>query len=374
MDWILNLNLITISLLIIFLLFILEIAFIIAYKIKNGVPYKFLKKIPLKKMHIIPHPYLPFIYKKGATTSAGVKHYPNNQNYFFPALKTNNLQFFNGEFGDRDIEIPKPKNLVRINCLGASTTANYVREKDKNYSYPLILEKKLQSKYKNRIIEVNNCAQGGYNSADILVRSALKIVDTKPDYVILYHAYNDIRSYLTDNFSSDYSHSKKNLGDSYWKFHLSSLLPEIPLNFYNYLINKFLPSSSIRYSLLEVTGNGSINTTANYQLGLETYERNMKNIINLYQSINAKIILCTFSFYLYEEIKNNKLHSLYCEIVKEENKIIERISKQFDLPLVDADKLIPKNKENFGDTIHFSKSGMEYLASLISEKIKLDVI
>lgn len=372
MEWILKSNLVTILLFILSLLLILEIFFLIAYRIKNKVPYKFLKKIPIKKLHIIPHPYLPFIYKKGATTNAGVKHYPNNYNYLYPALKTNSLQFFNGEHGDRDIVIPKPQNLIRINCLGASTTGNYIKEKNKNYSYPIILEKKLQAKYKEKQIEVNNCGQGGYNSADILIRSALKIVDTMPDYVILYHAYNDIRSYLTDNFSSDYSHSKKNLAESNWKFYLSNWIPDVPSNFFNYLKNKFLPSSSIRYSLLEITGNGSVNLSADYRLGLKTYERNIKNIINLYQSINAKIILCTFSFYLYEEVKNSKLHNLYYEIVKEENKIIEKVAKQKNLTLVEADKLIPKNKENFVDTIHFSKAGMDYLAKIICAKIKLD--
>ena len=79
----------------------------------------------------------------------------------------------NGENGDRDVVIPKPKNLTRINCLGASVTSNYVRENDKNFSYPMELERILKSKYQNKNIEVNNCAQGGYNSADILVRTAL---------------------------------------------------------------------------------------------------------------------------------------------------------------------------------------------------------
>ena len=44
----------------------LEVSFLLAYKIKNRVSYKFVKKIPIKKFHITPHPYLPYIYKKGA--------------------------------------------------------------------------------------------------------------------------------------------------------------------------------------------------------------------------------------------------------------------------------------------------------------------
>ena len=79
---------------------------------------------------------------------------------------------------------PKPKGLVRINCIGASTTGNYIVENDKKYSYPLELEKILKSKLSKRI-EVNNCGQGGYNSADILARTIFQILDTKPDIMII---------------------------------------------------------------------------------------------------------------------------------------------------------------------------------------------
>ncbi len=358
-------------LIILVFIFFLEIAFLLAYKIKNGVSYKFIKKIPLKKFFIIPHPYLPYIYKKGVRTTQEKANYPNNKNYLFPALKTNNFQFLNCEHGDRDIITPKPKNLIRINCLGASTTAHYVRENDKNFSYPLELERILKTRYQNKNLEVNNCAQGGYNSADILVRSALRIIDTEPDYVIIYHAYNDIKSYLTEDFVSDYSHSRKNLADSYWKFYLSNFLPEIPLNFYNYLKNKFLPGSNIRHSLLNVIGKGKFNINTDYSKGLNTYERNMKSIISLYKSINTKIILCTYSLYLYDEIKNNKLHKLYDEIVKKENEIIRGLAKKLQTEIVDADLLIEKNKENFVDSVHYSKHGMSLLAKEISKKINL---
>ena len=56
------------------------------------------------------------------------------------------------------------------------------------------MEKILNNSYEK--YEVNNCAQGGYNSADILVRFSLQYLDTRPDLIIIYHAYNDIRSYL----------------------------------------------------------------------------------------------------------------------------------------------------------------------------------
>ena len=73
------------------------------------------------------------------------------------------------------------------------------------------------------------------NSADLLVRFLLQIVDTEPDYLIIYYAYNDISSYLTPNFHSDYSHSSKNFGEVNWKFLIGSKIPNVPINFVNYL-------------------------------------------------------------------------------------------------------------------------------------------
>ena len=57
------------------------------------------------------------------------------------------------------------------------------------YSYPLELERIL--KKHNKDIEVNNFTQGGYNSADLLVSFVLQNIETRPDYIIIYHAYND---------------------------------------------------------------------------------------------------------------------------------------------------------------------------------------
>ena len=74
------------------------------------------------------------------------------------------------------------QKIFRINCLGASTTQNYLQFNNEVYSYPLELEKILKTKsHKN--IEVNNCGSGGYTSSDILVRTLLQNLDTDPNVI-----------------------------------------------------------------------------------------------------------------------------------------------------------------------------------------------
>ena len=143
------------------LIVIAEFLFLFLYRLYNGSKYIFIKKIPFEKLYVESHPYLRFIYKRHFQGPASEKlNYPLHSNYFSPNLKTNNFRFFNGPNGDRDIVVPKPKSLTRINCIGASTTGNYISENNDNFSYPLELEKILKSKT-DKNIEVNNCGMGG---------------------------------------------------------------------------------------------------------------------------------------------------------------------------------------------------------------------
>jgi lysophospholipase L1-like esterase len=355
------------------IVFIAECTFLFLYRLFAGTHYKFLKKKEFSKLVFEPHPYLPFILKKKFKHEMDVKeiNYPLNKNVSIPELTSNNLGHYNGEKGDREIIIPKPKNLTRINCLGGSTTGNYVKEKDRIYSYPLELERILKNNTQKNV-EVNNCGQGGYNSADIFVRYALQGINTNPNYIIIYHAYNDIRSYLTPDFSSDYLHSRKNLGEVCWRYYLGSKLPNLPINFINYLTNKFLFPFDERTTILEVLAKNKIDIDRDYSLGLKTYERNIQHIIDLSLNNNIKVILSTFCFYLYSEIQDNPLHKLYQKIVSEENEIMKNLAKKNNLILVDASALIPQDNSNFLDSAHFTSKGMNLLAKCFAEKIKIE--
>ena len=240
------------------------------------------------------------------------------------------------------------------------------------HSYPLELEKILKEKFPNKNLEVNNCGTGGYVSSDLLVRFLLQILDTDPDIVIFYHGYNDIRSYLTDDFAEDYSHSRKNLGEKYHKFYLGSLIPYIPLNFVNYLQSQWLPQNH-RYSLIDSISHGKFNfeNQKNLIKGLESYKRNIQNLITICKAKNIKIVLCSFCFYLHKFVKDEKLHHLYKDIVNKENTIIKELANYNNVDYIDINNLIEKNDENFVDTIHFTPDGMKKFALELSKFIKL---
>ena len=308
------------SIILIIIIIIFELLFNFIFRLLNGRGYKTNSKIPFKSMHIQPHPYLPFISKKNFETfESEPARYPlHDKKFILKKLKLNNLGFSNGIDGGRNITMPKPSGLYRINCLGASTTANYISTDKQNFSYPQELEKKLTEKL-NKKLEVNNCGQGGYNSADLLIRFILQINYTQPDAIIIYHAYNDIKSYLTPNLETDYSHSTKNLSEQYWKFALSSKFPNLPINFYNFFVNKWLPSN-IRWGLMDYIKKGKVDAKIDFNSGIKIYKKNIENIIHICKANNIDVYLSTFCHFLHQDIKDDSLNILYDKIVEKEMK------------------------------------------------------
>ena len=355
------------------LILISELLFIITYKIKNNRFYLKQNKIPFKKIAVEPHPNLPFVHKRHYDPKIKKQEFSNfplhEKTYVTPRPQTNNFGYTNGNDGSRDILIPKPKDLFRVNCLGTSTTQNYLSYKNQIYTYPLELEKILKEKNSSNI-EVNNCGTGGYTSSDILVRFLLQTIDTSPDALVIYHGYNDVRSYLTTNFKSDYSHSRKNLGEAYYKFYLGSLIPSIPINFINFLQNKWFPQDS-RYSLIDHITKGEFKIDCNVEDGLKSYERNLQSLITICKAHNIQVILCTFCFNLHDKVKDQEIHKVYEKIIIKENLIIKKLAEKNQLKLVDAYNIIPKNKKYFLDTVHFTPDGMQLLAKNISAQIKI---
>ena len=351
-------------------IFVAEIVFRLLYKIKFKASYQMIPKVPFKKIYVEPHPYLPYVKKKHFISPKMMPvTYPLNKDkgFLFGQHRTNNFRNNNGPKGDRDIAVPKPEGLIRVNCIGGSTTGNYIVYKDKSFSYPMELENILKKQFPDKKIEVNNFGQGGCTSAELFIRFLLEIMDTKSDIVIIYHAYNDLPVSLTSGFQSDYSHAKKNLGETFYLYRLASFIPHFPLAFYNFFITKLF-YQHIKYSLLESISKGRVCLDGEFK-GTTTYKRNIEYIINICNAHGIYVVLSTFSHYLYDEIKDAKLHKKYREGVILENRAIRELADKYCIPLVDNFSLIPSEKKYFVDSIHFSPEGMNLLARNISPPV-----
>ena len=177
---------------------LIEIIFRLIYRFITGRSYFVSLKMPWKKSYIKTHPYLSFSYKENSVIDNNQKlNYsfcPEKYESFKEPLKINNFGHFGNNF-------TKTTNKKRVMCLGAPTTANNISDGNVDYSYPKILENYLNNKNKN--FEVLNCGIGGWMSPDIVINFILNLIHLKPDYVVLYHGYNDLQVYLMDNFKRD---------------------------------------------------------------------------------------------------------------------------------------------------------------------------
>jgi lysophospholipase L1-like esterase len=350
-------------------LLVTDLGFRAAYRFHLKRPYQMVPKVPFSKIIVEPHPYMPYVNKAGVTNPKRQQaHYLLNPGkYWVPQLRTNNYRYCNGPAGDRDIAIPKPPGLIRINCFGASTTGNYLESENVIYSYPLELERTLRQKFFGLNIEVNNCGVGGRTTAEILIDFLLSAIDTSPDIIVLYHAYNDLQPSLTPGFSSDYSHAKRNLGETYHLYHRYSKIPALPLSLYNMFVNKLFLSNVI-YSLLQAISKGEVDLNLDFQ-GLATYERNIEHLINICKTNNIYVVCSTFCYYLYDDVKDSVRHLKYYSGVIEENAVMTDLCHKHDIPLIDNFNLIPREEKYFMDTIHFTPEGMTLVAENISKPI-----
>ena len=351
-------------------LFVADVMFRLCYRLYIGAPYVVSDRVPFDKIYVEPHPYLPFVFKKHfKTEKASAATYPLHRGrYSFGQYTTNNLRFANGPGGNRDVSPVKPESLIRINCLGASTTGNYIEFEGKEYSYPMELEKILKAEL-DVPLEVNNCGVGGCNSADIFVRFALQVIDTKPDIVVIYHAYNDIQAYLTSGFESDYFHVRRNLGESYWKFRYAAKVPKIPIKFLDFMVTQWFVGD-VRNSLIGEISKGEVNLDIDPSEGLQTYRRNIQHIIDLCRCNGIEVILSTYCHFLYEAIKQKPLHSLYHDIVASENEVMRSLATMNNLVLVDNARLVRQDEKYFVDSIHFTPEGMRRIAENIADAVK----
>jgi lysophospholipase L1-like esterase len=101
-------------------------------------------------------------------------------------IKINSLGFRGDE-----IAREKPRNTIRIACVGASTT--FCAETSSNQTtWPYRLQEKLQAAYPSARFEVINAGVPGYVAADSLKNLRHRVLPLDPDLVIYYEANNQI--------------------------------------------------------------------------------------------------------------------------------------------------------------------------------------
>lgn len=355
------------------IILLVEIIFRLIYRRRYNRDYHVSIKFAWNRNHVVTHPFLSFAYKKHELIDKNQRLpyeiHPNKYFSFKEPLRLNNM----GHFG-QDFETEKPSDVLRIACLGDSTTANSISDGIKDYSYPKLLEEYLRENlhrqgYTKRV-EVYNCGIGGWVSVDIFTDFVLNILPTKPDYIILCHGFTDLHLYLMENFCMDYSHGRYNLGERIGRIRRAYYLPKISFwHSYECLKDRVLGTGNVRNDVIEAVRKQAPNLDKPYK-NLEVEKNILRNILVLCRYYGIGGILSTYPFYLY---KSDATSRKMAEGVSIENRQCRELAAEMGFILVDQAELIPYEYRYFLDWVHLTPKGMQIFATNLAEALIQDL-
>ncbi|MEZ5332669.1 MAG: SGNH/GDSL hydrolase family protein [Thermoanaerobaculia bacterium] len=91
-------------------------------------------------------------------------------------------------FRTREFDVPKPEDVYRIACIGASTTFQGLTT---DTTYPAILESRLRAEFPDRELEVLDLGVSGTQS-DYWLERFDRLLEIQPDLVVQYNGVNDL--------------------------------------------------------------------------------------------------------------------------------------------------------------------------------------
>ncbi len=246
--------------------------------------------------------------------------------------------------------VTKPKDVVRVATLGDSCTWFCVGSDE---PYPKIIEAVLNQKQAKRV-EVLNAGVGSHSSYQGLQRLKHTVLPYKPDIITVSYGWNDHWiSLIEDKNVKVQSELVTNIINFLERFRTFQLM--------NKIITQVRPKDADSSQKLRVVP--------------ADYMKNLNTIIDIAQKNHIKVILMTAPYYLpnfqptsffpYPKEKLIPLHQEY-------NQIVRMVAKERGVALVDLEaisQLLPEGMLLSKDGIHFGKTGCQFVAEVLAQKI-----
>lgn len=281
-------------------------------------------------------------------------------------------------------KIEKNENIFRIFVLGESSTAGWPYVS--NASFPRQLKRRLELVYPDKEIEVINMGMSAIST--FTIRDFVpQIIEQKPDLVLIYTGHNEYYGALGVG-------SAESLGKNRFIVNLLLYLQEYKTielirNFFSWTASLFSNTSASDKEGQETLMGRMIGesliplNSETYYEGLKQFEGNMKDILEMFQKNNIKVILSTvasnvkdhkpfesvnyenlpkakdiyeeaLTYYKNGEIEKAKelfyyakdLDALRFRAPEKINLILNNLSNEYKLPIVDFDSLFASVSEN----------------------------
>lgn len=315
-----------------------------------------------------------------------------SEHLFDPYLQRPNTKF--------QESVVKGNTTFRILCLGGSTT--FCINLPRKERYPNILQAILQKHYSLIKIEVLNAGKDWYTTKHALINYATYYRYWKPDLIIVLQGINDLyRSFspprwAIGEYNDQWSH--------FYGPSIQGAKSEPPPTFEQYLyahflqkiINAWYPSFKFKSWFVSRTKTKHLAAEVDYPLeryvSIKMFERHLRAIVKYAKSDNTDVLLVSEPSLYEENMEQEEKGALwfgkeFCgrrvnaeqmeypsykslnNAMRMFNQTVKSVASSEDIIFVDAAKRMPHNLQNFVDDCHYTKSGVELLAQLISEEI-----
>ncbi len=295
---------------------------------------------------------------------------------------TNNV----GLRGD-SLPMPKPEDEQRVFVVGGSTTEDLYL--DDRQTMTRMLEHRLDSLVSGRRVKVYGAGKSGAKSYDHIEMIAHRLVHLEPDVLIVFVGINDLRAAI---------HGRINLmlpptlgaPDTEWtlmqllRFALTEfqlgrrLFSLLKPDEYRDAVEQITLRSNFRR---KVTMREALPVSASApRIDVAPYRDNLISIVGIARSHGIDLLFLTQATSWNSRVDSEiaKWHwmtagpdSAYREEALDQameayNDAVRAVAAEFDVPLFDIARLLPKSGEYFYDDVHFNPRGAETVGAMLA--------
>lgn len=349
-------------------------------------PYKLNKRRPNVVQTYIRSSFPPNLRVR-LSTEEGLPGMDGSETTF----STNNV----GLRGD-SLAMPKPDDELRVFVVGGSTTETLYL--DDRQALTRILQDRLDTVVSGKRVKVYGAGKSGARSYDHVEMIAHRLVHLDPDALIVFAGINDLRAAM---YGRDFLMLPPALGapDTEWS----------PMQLTRFAMTEFqlgrrlfslLKPDEYRDAVEQITLRSNFRRSVEMREALPVsvspprtdvtrYRANLISIVGIARSHGIDLIFLTQATTWNSRVDSTiaKWHwmtggpdSAYREEALDEameayNDAVRAVATEFDVPLLDLARVLPKSGEYFYDDVHFNPRGAETvgarLASFVSENTRL---
>ncbi len=283
-------------------------------------------------------------------------------------------------FGYRgpEFSLEKPEGVVRIACIGGSTTFD-VKVTDDSKTWPAQLGTALKQKPDLPPIEVINAATPGYALPRTIIDLELRTLDIKPDWIICYPGVNDVA--YADRPSHQFGEAHRAIVEPTppppWT---TRLLARSEI--YNEIVSRVRYARQIKHG--NWFGKPIERSDTPDPRGIEAFERNLTTLIAICRAHGIELALVTVrAAYSPDQPREEQERLAHGDLMDHPylsieghyagygavNRLIRQAAKEHGLVLIDQAIDLPSGAAHFDDSVHFNDEGAAAFGRYVCEML-----